>query len=368
MERPSRNRTRTTTSRTRAGMRKNRSEASWYLGQNNRVAERRRTVSPKTPPVLVRSHDAAGNPMAGVSPAKKTRSRKVRRRFDFSLNAAGAEIRLPSLPAIRASTRLISLAFVLVLSILIFHFWNSPLYKPEEAQVSGLKRLKSSDVNAVLNLSDAPIFSLDPAQIKQELLSAFPEFSDVAVSVALPRSVKIEVSERIPVMTWRQGDRTELIDAAGFAFPMRIEATTLITPVVEAYGDPPGMMPIELEAPLSELAISEEVKQAANQLFFGNAKANKTVYARKLLSPDMVSAIRTAASLIPANMPLIYEATHGLGWRDERGWQVYLGDGQEIEMKIKVYETLIQQLASAGIQPILVSVEHVHNPYYRLEP
>lgn len=368
MESPNRNRTRGKSIRTRAGMRKNRLETSWYLGQNNRVADRRRTVSHKPPPVLVRSHDAAGDPIAGAPRAEKIRAKKVRRRFDFSLNATGAEVRLPSLPAIRAGTRLISFALVLVFSILIFHFWNSPIYQSEVTQVSGLKRIKSSDVNAVLNLSGAPIFTLDPAQMELDLLSAFPEFSAVSVSVALPRSVKIEVSERIPLMTWRQGDRTELIDAAGFAFPMRIEATTLITPVIEAYGDPPGILPLELEASFSDLAMAGGVKQAANQLIFGNAAGNKTVYARQLLSPGMVLAIRTAASLVPANAPLIYDAQHGLGWRDERGWQVYLGDAQEIEMKMKVYEMLIQQLVTAGIQPVLVSVEHVHNPYYRLEP
>jgi hypothetical protein len=304
----------------------------------------------------------------GASRAERTRTKKVRRRFDISLNSTGAEVRLPSLPAIRAGIRLISFVLVLVLSILIYHFWNSPIYRPEAAQVSGLKRLKSSDVNAVLNISGTPIFTLDPAQMERDLLSAFPEFSAVSVSVALPRLVKVDVSERIPVMTWRQGDRTELVDAEGFAFPMRINATTLITPVVEAYGDPPGIVPVIIQTPLSDLAMAGDAKQAANQLIFGSSAPNQAVYARPLLTPDMVSAIRTTARLIPANAPLIYDSRHGLGWRDERGWQAYLGDVEEVEMKLSVYGTLIQELTEAGLQPALVSVEHVHNPYYRLEP
>jgi hypothetical protein len=36
-------------------------------------------------------------------------------------------------------------------------------------------------------------------------------------------------------------------------------------------------------------------------------------------------------------------------------------------MKMAVYQALVDQLKSEGIQPALISVEYVHAPYYRME-
>jgi hypothetical protein len=36
-------------------------------------------------------------------------------------------------------------------------------------------------------------------------------------------------------------------------------------------------------------------------------------------------------------------------------------------MKLNVYQTLVDQLQSEGIQPEMISVEYVHAPYYRME-
>jgi len=306
--------------------------------------------------------------MVRMPEVEKKRTKKTRRRFDLALNIPGAEVRLPSLPYVHVGTRLVSFILVLLLSVLIYHFWNSPLYQPDGAQVRGLKRLKSNDVNAVLNISGTPVFMIDPDQVERELLSAFPEFSAVSASVSLPRSLEVEVIEREPVLTWRQGDRTELVDVDGYAFPFRIEATALITPVVEAYGNPRGFIAPDTKAMIPELIKISDVKSVANNLIFGETPDNQRVYAQRLLSPEMVAAIRTIARLIPVNTPLLYDPQHGFGWHDERGWQVFLGDASDIEMKLRVYENIVKQLFANELQPILVSVEHVHNPYYRLEP
>jgi hypothetical protein len=56
-----------------------------------------------------------------------------------------------------------------------------------------------------------------------------------------------------------------------------------------------------------------------------------------------------------------------MGWKDGRGWDVYFGEPQDMDMKLVVYQATVRRLESEGIQPVLISVEQVHAPYYRME-
>jgi hypothetical protein len=83
---------------------------------------------------------------------------------------------------------------------------------------------------------------------------------------------------------------------------------------------------------------------------------------------ELVSSILTLSQKIPENSPITYDSQHGIGWFDPRGWQVYFGsDGENMDVKWKVYWKTFKRLKKAGILPALISVEHIHAPYYRLE-
>ncbi len=71
---------------------------------------------------------------------------------------------------------------------------------------------------------------------------------------------------------------------------------------------------------------------------------------------------------MPADTLLVYDSVHGLGWNDPKGWEVYFGsEDQDMEMKLAVYQALVDRLENEGIQPAMISVEYVHAPYYRME-
>ena len=58
----------------------------------------------------------------------------------------------------------------------------------------------------------------------------------------------------------------------------------------------------------------------------------------------------------------------GLGWKDARGWDVFVGQKLEgINDKMVMYETIVRELEKQGISPTLVSVEFLHAPYYRTD-
>ncbi len=290
---------------------------------------------PSMPPVMARGVAGTTYRPARSSP---TRAARARRRYDVSLSVPGAEMRLPSLPQVNVGWRLASGVMVALLAIALYQLWNLPRFRVVQAQVNGLQRLTSSDVNAVLELEDTPIFAVDSTQLQQNLEEAFPEFSSVKVSASLPNKVVVTVEERVPILTWRQDGRTTLVDANGISFPMRSPNDALPSPRVEAFNTPP---------------VQTVDGTSADQ--------------QRFLSPEMVSAIMSMSAQAPANTPLVYDGQHGLGWKDPQGWEVYFGDMKDMGIKLTIYKTLIKRLQEEGITPALVSVEYIHSPYYRVE-
>lgn len=338
------------TSRTKTGSSETaRSRASRGTSRQP-MARSRHEPDSGMPPVMVR-----GSVQGLPAPARRP-SQKTRRRFDVALSVPGAEMRLPALPQVHLGWRLVSALIVAVLAALLYQLWNSPGYRVQTAQVDGLQRLASADVNAVLDIAGESIFTLNEVELQEKIQAAFPEFARVKVEIALRNKVRVQVDERLPILTWRQEGRTLLVDANGYAFPQREAAPAGPELTVEAASAPPGG-PAELLA---------ETGPATGLGVLAGAQLSAAAPA-PFITVEMVSAILSMRGQAPAGVAVVYDAQHGLGWKDAQGWDVYFGDVRDMGMKLNVYKALIARLAADGVQPVFVSVEHVHAPYYRLE-
>jgi cell division protein FtsQ len=281
------------------------------------------------PPVMVR-----GIGTRAEQPAARKQGR-ARRRYDVALSIPGAEVRLPALPELRLGWRLLSGFMVLVLAGLLYFAWTDPIFQVETLQVSGIKRITPADFEKALGIIGEPVFTLRPQELRQDLHESFKELSVVDVKVALPAQVIIEVVERDPVLSWHVDGKEIWVDAEGYAFLPRSEVAGLVA--VE--GSRPAM-PVPAEG--------EE------QPLFAD--------------PDLIAAVIHMAGYMPPDTPVMYDSQYGLGWNDWHGWQVYFGfDTKQIEMKMRVYEALVDNLYQQNIYPKLISVEYIHAPYYRLE-
>lgn len=292
-----------------------------------RVVSRERGV----PPVMVRGG------MPDMSWQTGRRTSRPKRRYDFTLNVPGAEMRLPAIPQVTIGWRLFSFAIAASLLALLYTLWTSPRFQVEGAEISGLQRISSRDVNTVMDVRGEPVFALDARQLRARLQEAFPEFAAVQVDIALPARVSVVVEERQPVLTWKQEGRTLLVDAQGVAFPLRSLDDSYPTLVVEAMG-----LPAVEAADLHQIQSSQ------------------------FMPVEMISSLVSLSAQAPQGTPLVYDPLRGFGWMDPAGWQVYVGDVTEMEMKLRLYGAMVKMLQQAGEQPALVSVEFVHNPYYRL--
>ncbi len=284
----------------------------------------------KIPPVMSRN-GVMGTPMAART------SKKARKRLVLPMGIPGVEMRLPSLPTLHIGWRLFSAVLAALLIGVLFFLWNSPEYRVEEAQYNGLKRLRIAELNAVLKLGGEPIFIVNPQKIQDALKEKFPELSSVKVEIKMPAQIIISVKERQPVLAWKQNERTTWIDSDGVSFAARGEDGALVTIIAKSS---PPMMPLDKNAPKGQY-----------------------------LPKNVVKSMLALAKLAPPNTPIVYDSQNGLGWQDERGWQVYFGtDLYRIDDKMKIYQATITQLSQEGIQPALINVAYLNAPYYRLEP
>lgn len=312
-----------------------RSRRSHRRTGSNATGNKQKSRAESKPPVMMRGWGSSD------SVSSRRKGTRTRRRYDVALSTPGAEIRLPSLPVVHFGWRLVSGLLVGMLAFTLYSIWNAPMYIVSAVEVEGLRRLSSFDINAVANVTGKSVFEVDPQQINRDLQLAFMELESVSVDITLPAVVKVSVVERQPVLVWEEDGRSMWIDSKGVAFPPRGE-------------EGPSILVRAEDVPLSSPSSLEADEQGESM--------------SRYLPPHLVSAILAISTQAPENTPLVYTNDHGLGWRDSRGWEVYFGmDTDDMEMKLRLYKTLVKSLKKEKIQPELISVEYVHAPYFRME-
>ena len=273
-----------------------------------------------------------------VLPASPRRPVAGRRR-ERSVSMPGIELQMPAIsfsgPGSRS--RFLSFALCLILGGALYAAGASPTFRAAPPQVYGNARVPAEEIAAALGMENSQVFSLIPADLEKQLRLSLPELKAVRVTVGLPNEVFVEVVERTPVVEWHQGDSYTWIDETGVAFrPRGVVDGVLVVQALNA----PQAVDVPEDDPLAP---------------------------RPFISTDLVAAIRTLAPQAPQGVGLMYDERYGLGWNDPRGWQAFFGsDGRNMEMRLKVYQSMVEMVSAKGITPFLMSVQYPSAPYYRV--
>jgi hypothetical protein len=275
---------------------------------------------------------------------KQTGTRNPRQNgYDFAFSLGRTAIHAPALNLPQLGPRWVSAGLTLLLGILLYTMWTANTFIIPGAEVSGNQRLDTAEVSAMLGMVGQPIFKAIPSQIENNLRTAFPDLAGVSVQVGFPNHIRVVVVERTPILAWSQDGNITWIDSNGVAFMPRGNVPGLI-PIV-SNGDPP------------------KVPGDPTKSIYPN---NGYMYDQPLISPAMVQAIVTLSPQVPVGAPMIYDPKYGMGWQDPRGWSVYFGQNtQDIPMKQKVYQAILDTITRQGIQPTLISVEYLGAPFYK---
>jgi cell division protein FtsQ len=260
------------------------------------------------------------------------------RRFNIALGTPGIQTRRPtfSLPNIRADGRLTSLLVVFILGLAIYLVLSLPYFHIPSVTVIGNNRVTREEIGAVAGVIGQSIFTVQPEEAATRLRMNYPELASVEVKAYLPNHVYVTVTEREPVIFWQQGEGYTWIDAQGVAFRPRGVATGLV-PVIGVTNPPVGTTPV--------------VDATTPPPF---------------MQKELVDAILALAPSVPAGSTMLFDAKDGLGWTDSRGWKAYFGTSvQNIPLKVRVYQSLVDSLMSRGKSPSIINVAYPDAPYYR---
>jgi cell division protein FtsQ len=319
------------------------------------------TNPPPSRPVVVRGN-AFGKPI------HQQAGTRARRQFYVTMDrAAGTEVRLPAIPQVQLGWRLISFILAAAMIVGIYSMLYSPFCLIETVEVNNIQRISADEISAALGLEYLSTVEIDPAQIAEKLLAAYPELINVRVSVEMPNVVKVSAEERIPVLALANGDNTSWVDASGIIFPARGE------PVVN--GEPQSLVTIRADDGLpmvpvkwdtSTLIDEEENKTAQGSSSPADNAEDKTI--QLMVDPTVLTALQDFSQQLPPEIQIVYSKQDGLGWQAPEGWQVFIGKNlQNFEAKYAMYQHVASYLANQGLQPALVDVAHLNAPSYRLE-
>jgi POTRA domain, FtsQ-type len=309
---------------------------------SKRVERAKKVVTRSAPPVTTRArqenvHSTRRSTRSGSGTSRT--GRNSRRRFQIALLpiAPDAEMRGLSISRPRLGSRLLSFFAVAILGAALYFAFNLPQLRVTAAQVTGNRMLTPAEINTSLDIAGKPAFLLIPAELEKQLRLSYPELLSAKVDVALPNTVLIQITERQPVIRWQQGDGYTWVSEDGIAFRPHGEDASLISVVA-------------LSAPPTEVNVSSDPLTPA-----------------PFISSEMVQALKGLNGHVPQGVPILYEAGSGFGWNDPRGWRVYFGtSARDVELKMRVYESMVTSLTQRGIRPALINVTYPAAPYYRI--
>jgi cell division protein FtsQ len=263
---------------------------------------------------------------------------------------------------INISWRVLSGLLVVVFSACIFVAWRSPDYQVSVVEIKGIERISQDEVVNSFEVMRKPIISIKPEEIIQKISNSFPEFKDIKVTVSLPNTITVNLTERKPIIAWKINDTSIWIDSDGIVFPTRGQTGELLTiesSSLPAFSNPSGLIETEILMDKYQLKRNYWKLPPFSMVWYEYHRA---------IEPGFLNAVVRLNSQIPSEKVLIFDPHRGLGWNDPRGWKIFVGFNlEQINEKWLEYEKIVSEIIKQGIQPTLVSVEYLHAPYYRVD-
>jgi hypothetical protein len=242
----------------------------------------------------------------------------------------GAEASLPALPSVRFGNRMMSVVLLVGWALLVRAAWTDPTFMVGQTTVEGAALMSPAQVQSIANMRGLHIFGVDPQAVEQRLES-YAEIDAAQVQVKFPAEVTIGIEERQPIVEWNDGGKTWWLSASGVAFIQRSDQAPLAS--------------VRAENPV--LNITQDALEPA-------------------IDPAVLWSAVALTERLPYATDLSYSMDGGLGFYDPRGWRVSFGSGDDMDIKIVLYEALARRLVDSGAAIEHVSVEDPSSPYYKL--
>ncbi|MEV6160466.1 FtsQ-type POTRA domain-containing protein [Streptomyces sp. NPDC052052] len=208
-------------------------------------------------------------------------------------------------------------ALVLLLGAgLVWVLYGSSWLRTEQVRITGVDVLKPAEVETAAQVPiGAPLISVDTDAIADRLRRKLPRIDSVDVVRSWPHGIRLEVTERQPVLLMKKGAQFIEVDAKGVRF-----ATVATSPG---------------HVPLLEL------------------KPDRSASLRRFGSARLVREAVRVAGLLPAGVAKDTEVVRVTSYDSislelTRGRTVVWGSGEESSVKAKVLTALMKASPKAG--------------------
>lgn len=225
-------------------------------------------------------------------------------------------------------------ALILLMATLALGIYgsSSATFFVYEAQIQGNRHINTERIFEASGVNEQHILWVDPRDVVQKV-SQIPGVKSVNVRLSFPAHVLIQVTEREPVIMWRTmsvgGDWW--LDEEGWVLPY--------------HGD--------TENPDTIYVIDWSDRQLGPGV--------------RLDPPDLVQGVKEMAEALPGIRLFYYQQDRGLNFiqeRDQFKWPVYVGDGQDLTLKIRSVQALSDYLLAHGIYPGFIDVRWPELPVF----
>jgi hypothetical protein len=215
---------------------------------------------------------------------------------------------------------------ILCLAAVLLLFFSADAFYVRSIAVGGAETISKEEVFALTDIANTHIFWVDPAVVRENVLRS-PTIADATVQVGWPPNmVQVVIQERQPALVWEQSGVLTWLDLQGRVMLHREDRPNLLQ-----------VTDIETEGPLGP---------------------------NQQVDPQIVAGALQLKTLYPNLPDLRYHPDKGLGYQDGRGWDVWFGAGTDMPQKILVYDAIVNNLVSRGIQPGEINVMNPDAPFY----
>jgi cell division septal protein FtsQ len=255
--------------------------------------------------------------------SKRPAARRTRR-----VNLAAGETMARRSPFVHIKvnrSQVITLGLIVVLAALLFFVFNTDTFYVYEFQITGTRFLTAAEIQQASGIMGYHILFIDANSV-QRALASLPEIKSVKVASRLPNWVSVNIVERKPEITWLRGNEVHWVDLEGIGFRARTN--------------------------LTDLSVIRDLDQKP-------IKYGEKIHPRAV---DAFWAFRAAYPDGPRSFE--WSNARGLAYTDERGWKIYLGDANDMALKVARLRALVPQLVAQNARIRFIDFGR-GEPYYQ---
>jgi hypothetical protein len=230
--------------------------------------------------------------------------------------------------------RLFALAGLVFILAAAVSFATSPEYIVQSVTVEGSQVLSLDQANEIAGVAGRNIFTIDPVEVRSRLAEKAALLKGVSVETRLPNEVIIRVLERKPAVVWVIGDGTPML--ASDDHVVVGEANTL-----------DGFVTIFDRGPMTDTFTVGQPMPVH--------KADATDTAQQIY---MMLPAATGVGL----RQLEWAPDNGVSAITAEGQRIEFGTGDELERKIKIVQSVVQESVRSGRSWSVLDVRSVDRP------